>query len=169
MAVHAPEKVAVRDPRELISAEEFTAVSQTVQRNSGLTVEVADRITAEALKFVAAAAQFPGQGMRPSRVVDEGWHALILHTYTYHLLCQRLGVFVHHCPEAPDPTRYDKDALARTTGAVLAAGFEVDQELWRGPEDRSFQVAADCQHGPGGPEGTCNTPCTDKVPSPNPN
>lgn len=67
---------------------------------------VAERITAEALKFVATCAQFTGEGLRPSRVVDEGWHGLILRTAPYAWLCRRLSHFVHHRPERRDPTRY---------------------------------------------------------------
>lgn len=49
--------------------------------NPDMNDATAQRIVTEALKFVAAAAQFPTVKITPSNVVDEGWHALILHTY----------------------------------------------------------------------------------------
>ncbi|RCG19801.1 hypothetical protein DTL70_24140 [Streptomyces diacarni] len=67
---------------------------------------VAERIVAEALAFVAACTQPTSRGLRPSRTVDEGWHALILHTRGYEGLCGRLGRFIHHVPEPPRPGRH---------------------------------------------------------------
>ncbi|MET8749113.1 hypothetical protein ABZW32_03355 [Streptomyces sp. NPDC004667] len=51
---------------------------------------MSERVVVEGLKFVAAAAA-GARGIAPSRVVDEGWHALILHTAIYNGLCERLG------------------------------------------------------------------------------
>ncbi|MEV5982872.1 hypothetical protein [Streptomyces sp. NPDC052114] len=138
-----------RDPRGLVPAEEFAAVVATVQENNpGMEQEVAGRITAEALKFVAACARFTGEGLRPSRVVDEGWHGLILHTAPYTRLCRRLGSFVHHRPERRDPSRHNAAELERTMSRILDAGFTVDEELWLAPTRETIPVAANCAHGP---------------------
>ncbi|MGW6743802.1 glycine-rich domain-containing protein, partial [Streptomyces sp. NPDC055025] len=76
MAAHAPAK---RDARSLLTAEEFAGVTSTVLRaNPGMEQPLAERITLEALKFVATAAGRTSGHMAPSPVVDEGWHALIL-------------------------------------------------------------------------------------------
>ncbi|MFI9645983.1 hypothetical protein ACIHAA_06750 [Streptomyces sp. NPDC052040] len=61
--------------------------------------------------------------MAPSRIVDEGWHALILHTAMYAELCERLGSFVHHYP-GYDPTHYDPPVLDRTREKITALGWE---------------------------------------------
>jgi len=45
--------------------------------------DLAERIVAEGIKFVVAGGSNPSHAMAPSRVVDEGWHALILHTQLY--------------------------------------------------------------------------------------
>lgn len=141
---------------DLISPEGFRAVAQTVQRaNPGMAGNVAEAIADEALKFVAACAAAPKARLRPSRVVDEGWHALILHTQIYTGLSRRLGTVVHHVPEAPDPGRHDPDALARTQRAIRDAGYIPNPELWRAPTDSTIPVAADCEHSEPGPEGTC--------------
>ncbi|MFE2556687.1 glycine-rich domain-containing protein [Streptomyces sp. NPDC059352] len=135
-----------KEARTLITTAEFDGVTATVvDNNPGMSETDAARIVEEALKFVAAGAQFPG-GMRPSRTVDEGWHALILHTVVYEGLCARLGRFVHHVPERPDPTRHDPTALERTQARIEQAGYEADRTLWLGPSNGSIPVAASCEH-----------------------
>ncbi|MFJ2739053.1 hypothetical protein ACIO3O_05250 [Streptomyces sp. NPDC087440] len=149
---------ATRDARSPLVTTEFEAVTRTVLRaNPGMEDGLAQRIVTEALKFVAtataAARPRSGPGLAPSRVVDEGWHALILHTHTYARLCRSLGGrFVHYVPQPPDPTRAP-GILSRTVAAIEAAGFTVDVDLWIPAEDRTFVVAADCQHS--------ETNCTD--------
>ncbi|MET8297383.1 hypothetical protein ABZW02_25495 [Streptomyces sp. NPDC005180] len=138
----------VRDARALLSADDFMAVTATVAKdNPDIGWTMAERITLEGIKFVAAAAS-GARGIAPSRVVDEGWHALILHTAIYNGLCERLGGFVHHYPEPPDSGRYDPEFIDRTMAAIEAAGYPVDLELWRGPNNGVVEVAASCQHAP---------------------
>lgn len=126
----------------------FGSVRGTVMDNNpGMREEVAGRIVKEALKFVTTAARFPRTSIVPSRVVDEGWHALILHTRVYSDLCDRLGLFVHHTPERPDAARYSPRVIERTTALIEEAGFSADKELWGRPtEGVALTVAASCQH-----------------------
>ncbi|MFD5509093.1 hypothetical protein ACFWIB_15130 [Streptomyces sp. NPDC127051] len=152
------------DARQLIGPEEFAGVAATVgSNNPDMSQATAERITEEGLKFVAAAAQFPG-GMRPSRTVDEGWHSLILHTVVYARLCERLGRFVHHLPELPDPDRYTPGALDHTLDRIRAAGYEPDMELWTGPLE-GIPVAASCQHDNQCADGNCAATCRDDHPN----
>ncbi|MFF7200535.1 glycine-rich domain-containing protein [Streptomyces sp. NPDC008141] len=133
--------------RQLLSDAEFNAVLGTIlSNNPGMQIEMGSRIITQALAFVATAASKPGQAMTPSRVVDEGWHTLILHTELYWRLCARFGNFVHHIPEQPDPGRHDQTIIDRTTALIRAAGWQLDLDLWRGPEDSLVSVAAKCQH-----------------------
>ncbi|WP_240649755.1 hypothetical protein [Streptomyces sp. Z26] len=99
----------------------------------------ARRVVGEAAKFVAAGAQYD-LPLAPSRTVDEGWHALILHTALYRDLCARHGRFVDHHP-GYDPTHYDPAILDRTRAAIEQAGYTVDPELWRAPDDGAVPVA----------------------------
>ena len=136
----------MRDITALLDRPQRAEVVGTVLRdNPELTEDMAGRIVDEAVKFVAAAAS-ASEPLAPSRVVDEGWHALILHTLTYRQLCERLGAFVHHVPEAPDSERWDAEALTRTQQRIVEAGFPVDDALWLAPNDQSITVAAGCQH-----------------------
>lgn len=141
--------VTGKDARSLLSPDDFMAVTATVAKdNPNMGWTMAERVVLEGIKFVAAAAG-DARGIAPSRVVDEGWHGLILHTAIYNGLCERLGGgFVHHYPEPPDTTRYDPGFIERTIGAIELAGFTVDRELWTGPTDGVVQVAASCQHSP---------------------
>lgn len=149
-------RVLTRTARDLIDEAELAAVRSTVETNNpGMSADVAERITVEALAFVATCASSTARGLRPSRIVDEGWHALILHTRVYAGLCARLGRVVHHVPEAPDTARYTPGVLDGTKDAMRAAGYEPDPMLWLPPTDDTIPVAASCQHGPGGPEGSC--------------
>jgi hypothetical protein len=139
----------VNDLRTLLTPAAFRAVVATViDNNSGMEEATAERIVTEALKFVDAAAQFPGARITPSSVVDEGWHALILHTNLYEKLCGRLGRFVHHWPERPDAGRHDAQALTRTVAVIEEAGHTVDSALWAGPSGTLVPVAANCSHTP---------------------
>lgn len=139
----------MNDVRGLLTPDAFRGVVATVvDNNPGMAEPMADRIVTEALKFVDAAAQFPTVKITPSNVVDEGWHALILHTGPYAKMCERLGRFVHHYPERPDPERHDPQALTRTVALIEEAGHKVDSELWTGPTKALVSVAANCSHTP---------------------
>lgn len=144
MTISIPEQL---DATRLLTPDQFEGVARTVRDNNpGMEGALAQRIVTEALKYVAVCAPAPTVPLRPSRVVDEGWHALILHTALYADLCTRLGRFVHHYPEAPDATRHDPGALARTVKAIKSAGYPVDAPLWGGPSDSGITVAAGCEH-----------------------
>lgn len=133
--------------RSLLPETEFNAVRSTIENNNpGMSEAMAADILTEALAFVAACALFPDARLTPSRTVDEGWHALILHTAIYAALCGRLGRFIHHLPEAPDPSRYDRAVIDRTTAYIEEAGYSVDPNLWRRPDDDLVSVASKCQH-----------------------
>jgi len=132
--------------RHLLSDEGFTRVVHLVQRdNDGVDEPLAVRIVDEALKFTAAAGQSTGRHLRPSKLVDLGWHALILHTAMYRELCAAVGRFVDHRPEGPETLRRDADTLDRTMDAIREAGYEPDAYLW-GPLADTEIHAGDCMH-----------------------
>ncbi|MEU8760731.1 hypothetical protein [Streptomyces sp. NPDC048659] len=123
-------------PRALLSDTAFNGVMYTVlDNNPDWDPFYAGRIAEEALKFVAAAALFPQVKISPTEEVDQGWHALILHTHLYATLCSRLGRTVHHYPERPEAARHDPDTLARTMALIEQAGYTPDTALWAGRRD----------------------------------
>ncbi|MFI6687307.1 hypothetical protein [Streptomyces sp. NPDC050485] len=135
--------------RHLISDESFEGAVRLVQRaNADISQALAERIVDEALKFVAAAAgnKTPGLALRPSRIVDEGWHALIQDTRTYKRLTDELGAFVHHVPETPATKRHDEATVLRTLSAIGRAGYIPDLHLWSKETQGEVLVSADCMH-----------------------
>ncbi|MDH6113362.1 hypothetical protein P3T36_001758 [Kitasatospora sp. MAP12-15] len=148
-----------KDPADLISPDTFAAVTATVRDNNpGMEQHLAERIVREALKFVATCGRYRDRGMAPSRVVDEGWHALILHTKAYEELCAQIGGPVHHYPERPDPTRFNGAVIQFTTSMMEQAGYPADPRLWGDPATGEIVVAATCQHSP--PD--CQVSCMNK-------
>ncbi|WSU33941.1 hypothetical protein OG391_01715 [Streptomyces anulatus] len=129
----------------LIPDERFTGCRITVMdAHPDMSQEMACRIVEEGLKFVAAYSRNPGVGLAPSRIVDEGWHALLLHTAMYAQLCG----FVHRFP-GYDPTNYDPEILDRTRQAIADLGYVPDAELWGPSSDEPLaSVATHCQHAP---------------------
>lgn len=139
----------MHDVCDLLTPEAFGGVVGTVMDNNpDMGEPMATRVVTEALKFVDTAAKFPTVKITPSQVVDEGWHALILHTNPYAKLCDRVGRFVHHYPERPDPERFDAHALTRTVALIEEAGHSADRELWLAPHEALVTVAANCSHTP---------------------
>ncbi|WP_327305326.1 hypothetical protein OG730_18865 [Streptomyces sp. NBC_01298] len=127
----------------------FAIAVRTVERaNPHLPEGMAERIVREAVKFVTAAARnrTPGLALRPSRLVDEGWHALLTDTRTYGNLCRLLGRFVHHVPETPATKKHDTATVARTLKAIREAGDEPDEYLWTVEAQSALLVSADCMH-----------------------
>ncbi|MEU6172107.1 hypothetical protein ABZ832_09260 [Streptantibioticus parmotrematis] len=139
--------------RALLTPAAADAVRATIlDNNPGMSQEIAGRVLDEALKFVAACATNHDQYLQPSRAVDEGWHALILHTTVYAALCDRLGGFVHHFPERPDPSRHNPEVMDNTVALIAQAGYTPDGDLWGAPGRELVTVAANCVHSPcGGP------------------
>lgn len=131
--------------RHLLSPDGFADAVHLVMRDNSVEQPLAERIVDEALKFIATAASTPGTGMRPSKLVDMGWHALILHTSMYEKLCKSQGRFVHHRPEGPTTQRRDDATLDATVAAIRDAGFEPDEYLWSRIADTELQLG-DCYH-----------------------
>ncbi|WP_405581102.1 hypothetical protein [Streptomyces sp. NBC_01190] len=137
------------DARGLLTPPEFDAVAQTVRTNNlSMDIFTAERIVTEALAFVAIAAANPATVIAPARVVEEGWHALILHTAVYARLCDRLGRFIHHYPEPPDLTRHDDEVMDRTLSLLQTAGHDPDMDVWAAPSEGRIVVVEAGVHTP---------------------
>ncbi|MFF5023771.1 glycine-rich domain-containing protein [Streptomyces collinus] len=115
-----------------------------------VTESLARRIVGQATAFIAASGRQPGRDLAPSKLVDSGWHAFILHTVDYAEFCQRVaGRFVHHVPtdEADETPGQAHRTRNRTLAAIAAAGYTVDEELWPDVADCS-QCHAGCSDSP---------------------
>jgi hypothetical protein len=140
--------------RMLITDDQFTSCRLTVMdANPDMPASLANRIVEEALTFIAACSRNPGAGLVPSRIVDEGWHAAILHTAMYADLCERLGGrMLHHSP-GHGPENYAPEILDHTREKITELDWTTDGELWVAPSNETLvSVAAKCQHSDdGGP------------------
>jgi hypothetical protein len=120
------------DPETLVPAALFDKLAARVERDAEVDRERAERIMRQALAFLLACARNPEIPLAPSRAVDHGWHAFILHTREYADFCARVaGHFIHHAPEEPGGERVDAVARnAKTTEVMRRSGLPVDEDLW---------------------------------------
>ena len=120
------------DPETLVPAALFTKLAARVERDAKVDREHAERIMRQALAFLVACARNPEVPLSPSKAVDHGWHAFILHTREYADFCGRIaGHFIHHAPEDPGGERVDAVARnERTVEVMRRSGLPVDEELW---------------------------------------
>ncbi|WP_432106157.1 glycine-rich domain-containing protein [Streptomyces sp. bgisy091] len=117
--------------RALVDEELFGSITNFVMQHDGETLERAERITHQALAYVATVATATVT-MMPSDDVDKGLHAFILHTKVYAEFCNRhAGRFLHHNP-APAPVEDGRplNRVQATTHAMKAGGFMVFDDLW---------------------------------------
>ncbi|WP_455353139.1 glycine-rich domain-containing protein [Streptomyces sp. SYSU K217416] len=116
--------------RQLVEPALFDRLVNFLAQEEQITHERAERVMDQALAFLAMSAQRTDVPLSPSRAVDPGWHAFMLHTREYAAWCQgQFGRFIHHSP-FPTPQLFDGVQMRRTVEAIEAAGFTVDRELW---------------------------------------
>ncbi|MDH2389632.1 hypothetical protein QCN29_12675 [Streptomyces sp. HNM0663] len=140
------------DARTLLSADlRETLAANMRAKFPDMTQNTAHRGIGQMLAFLAVGARSDAP-FSPSPLVDDFWHAFLLHTKAYQEFCtQTLGKFVHHQPGFLDKEEHGggKALRARTVDAIAAAGFIVDMEFW--PEldiaDCS-QCHANCHNSP---------------------
>ncbi|GGR67359.1 hypothetical protein GCM10010269_02650 [Streptomyces humidus] len=118
-----------RTGRSLVNDTEFETLAAFCADEYGLERCVAERVVDQALALVfVMGTSGDGASMAPSRLIDPGWHTLILHTGWYADWCRRnFGYFLHHQPKSTIRTR---GLMADVVGRIRAAGFEVDERLW---------------------------------------
>ena len=150
------EKRTANDARSLISTElRETLVNNMRAKFPQLIEEKADRGVGQMLAFLAAC-DYAEQPLSPSPLVDDFWHAFLLHTKAYAEFCeQRFGRFLHHQPGFLDKEEHGggKALRALTVDSITLAGYEIDMEFW--PEldlaDCS-QCHANCSDSPNHPK-----------------
>lgn len=144
----------------LLTTEEARRVSALVIRdNEGVTDEVlAMDIVDESLKFqIAASKNKTGKLLRPSRIVDMGWHATILHTEINLKVALQLGMFIHHRPEGPETLRRVASTLDVTQQAIREAGYLPNAYMW-GDKAETEIKGGDCMHSECHQDGGCAAP-----------
>lgn len=122
----------LHDLDTLVPAALFARLCARVERDANVDRTRAERIMRQALAFLVTCARNPEIPLAPSKTVDYGWHAFILHTWEYADFCDRVaGHFIHHAPLDPGGERVDRAARnAATTDVMRRTGLPVDEELW---------------------------------------
>ncbi|MFE1751093.1 glycine-rich domain-containing protein [Streptomyces anandii] len=146
------QKRTATDARTLISTElRETLVDNMRAKFPQLTEEKADRGVGQMLAFLAAC-DYSERPLSPSPLVDDFWHAFLLHTKGYREFCEeKFGRFLDHQPGYVDPEEHGggKALRARTVDAITLAGYEIDMEFW--PEldlAECSQCHANCSDSP---------------------
>ncbi|MEU8688827.1 hypothetical protein [Streptomyces sp. NPDC048665] len=143
------------DARTLIGDDmRATLVANMRDKFPQLTEEKAGRGVGQMLAFLAACA-YSERPLSPSPLVDDFWHAFLLHTKAYREFCEEsFGRFLDHQPGYLDPEEHGggKVLRARTVDAITLAGYEIDMEFW--PEldlAECSQCHANCSDSPNHP------------------
>jgi hypothetical protein len=144
----------------LLTDDEARRVAHLVIRdNEGVTdMAVALDIVDESLKFqIACAKNTTRKALRPSRIVDMGWHATILHTEINFKVASQIGCFIHHRPEGPETLRRDATALDETVAAIREVGYEPNEYYWGTGAETEIK-GGDCMHSECHQDGSCIAP-----------
>jgi hypothetical protein len=145
-------RTGIAAPRDLVSARLFDRLTFRVMADHDLEHDVAERVVTQSLAFLLACALYPEGHLAPSKAVDVGWHAFLLHTADYVEFCDRVaGRFIHHYPTGPGDFE-GQQAMAVTTAAMRSIGLHVDAALWNiAPDCTSdcHQCHAGCHDSPG--------------------
>ena len=146
------------DARTLVPERTFAKLTARIGKDHPeLAADLPGRIMDQALAFLATCAVSPRR-LGPSELVDIGWHTFVLYTRDYAESCDRVaGRFIHHVPE--DAGDRDRSAVpvVRAVRAVRAAGYTVDEAVWRG----GLADCTDSSDGGGGKCTQCYAGCHD--------
>ncbi|MEV7684435.1 hypothetical protein [Streptomyces bungoensis] len=146
----APERPVGTTTDVLVPEDVHNRLARYILReHPEFTVEFAGRLVVAAAEFQAASAIFPHVRMAPSKLVDIGWHAWLMHTVDREALLPRIGGVVHHVPDDDG----DQDPAAaeirrNTLRALRSAGFASDEELWPAENGKCSQCHAGCTDSP---------------------
>ncbi|MER5460745.1 hypothetical protein ABT010_08645 [Streptomyces sp. NPDC002668] len=116
--------------RRLVAPELFERLVTFLEFEEEMDRPRAECVMDQALAFIDMAGHRNDVPLSPSRKVDPGWHAFILHSREYADFChRRFGTFLHHNPLKGRRLR-DGVAIRRTVQAIEELGYAVDHELW---------------------------------------
>ena len=106
-----------------VMAYENPSVIHRLVSKDGYTPDEATTIFKSVKRFLFLAATTT-EPLAPTKRLDDGWHAFILHTIDYMQFCNRFfGHYVHHVPNPPGAHKSDGSLLRRTCEiAALAFG-----------------------------------------------
>lgn len=141
--------VALRDPRDCVTAEVWHREVRLIMRDHDMDWELAERTFGQVVAYLVTSAENPETPMGPTPEVDKGVHSFVLDTPRYWDFCvEHAGRYLHHVPHLPEERAGQPKVLHGTIQAIRAAGFRVDDELWGAQAGDCHQCHACCADSP---------------------
>lgn len=131
MTIVQTETTTAKTGRSLVDPKLFDRMAARIAIEYGMDRPLAERVMDQALAFLFACATAT-TALKPSKLVDVGWHTFVLYTQEYAEFCDRVaGRFIHHIPDDGDGAPEARSADPwQTTAAIVAAGYVVDAPMW---------------------------------------
>ncbi|WHT22610.1 hypothetical protein N8J89_16555 [Crossiella sp. CA-258035] len=140
---------AVRDARDYLPAAQWDRLVTLIRRDHHLDRALSERILGQTIAFLITCCRNPGLSLRPSPMVDLGWHTFLHDTPAYWEFSQlHNGEYIHHIPDLTENDPESPLALRATIQAMRDSGFIVDEELWAGQAADCNQCYAGCSNSP---------------------
>lgn len=131
--------VAAKDPRELVTSEQFQVMVDDVVTFDKVTRSYAEAGVAQFLVFMKAWGDTMNEvggdprawvTFAPSPAVNKIWHRCMMRTRTFVQVCDRVtGRYMHHLPIMDEDIRSGQ-ASERGLAAMRATGYRLDLEWW---------------------------------------
>lgn len=126
-----------------ISSVDLTPVRKRLQRHGWPASQVVST-EAEYLRMLALMGSHPAQPLAPSPLIDEFWHAHILHTRLYAEHCQyAFGYFVHHTP-----SEGAVESARQETMTALEQTLRLYREYFEDPNPQVWDVRGETPEKP---------------------
>jgi hypothetical protein len=123
---------------------DLSRVKDFLVKRMSYNLEDAEEIEYEYKKFLFLNIKYAGNRIPMSKLVDDIWHAHLLHTRNYSKLCSEVaGFFIHHTPTNTDEENIELEPLYlnNTRGFMKESFGEVNEKFW--PADPRF-ACCDC-------------------------
>ncbi|MFZ6799264.1 hypothetical protein [Undibacterium sp. Di24W] len=131
-------------------------IVSSIQKNFNLSDNEAQQLFADVKLFLCLSkfnAQLFKTPLKPSKIIDVGWHEFLMFTIDYRMFCfEVLGAFIDHVPETDSPdiaVAKNASEFAKTYLPQLSANWS--------------EVESDCQSCWGQPDHDETGECSSKV------
>lgn len=102
-----------------ILIKRFSASQNTSQKEARVRFD-------QTKKFLLVCGTDRSRRFCPSQVIDEMWHAFMLHSRSYFSFCDLIGGYIHHEPSAT----HDPVAYLNTLKSLQKAFGQIDEKYW---------------------------------------
>ncbi len=137
--------------KSLINEQTWEKLVGYMVKEKDMERSLAERIMDQALGFLKLISVTPGRTFCPSKTVDIGWHAFLMHTRDYTAFCNEInGQYIHHEPTPVEIVVARTGGVTETVRAMKANGIFVDEVLWTKTADCDGSCDANGTCGGGG-------------------